>query len=202
MLLPVWADGADFDAIRLADGEMEVGAGGAGGADLAGPVEGEERDLGRRDAAAGGDLEHPAHGRSHASCGGLPPRIASTISRLPPMRMISSPTPVPPAAPAGVIDVQAGADERRVADAARQLVRQPGRGADAAERALRSSASTVTVSWPGERRRLLAARSLGRRLLPLGDALGRQQRLQREALLQREQPAPPRRPAARAASSP
>src|SRR5262249_21286758 len=37
---------------------------------------------------------------SHASCAPLPARIASTTSRLPPARMISSPTPVAPAAPA------------------------------------------------------------------------------------------------------
>ena len=64
-------------------------------------VKRQEGDRAGMDAAAHGRRVDAPHRRPRTPPVDVrPARIASTMSRLPPMRMISSPTPVPPAAPA------------------------------------------------------------------------------------------------------
>src|SRR5262249_21527533 len=94
--------------------------------------------------------------------------------------------------PRGVVHIKTGTNDRRVADAAGELKRQAGRRANAAEHSL------LVESKNGHR---VVARApffvfgglcasgrsfLGTAFLPLGEAFGRIQVLQRESLLLRE----------------
>src|SRR5438128_26627 len=120
-----------FDGVASTDGVLEVGLGGASGAVLGFGIESEKGDLGNVDTAAEGGGVDAANGDVAGFLGGFAGAHGFDNENAAADADDFLADAGSAGGAGGVIDVEAGADDRGVADAAGELVGEAGGGADA-----------------------------------------------------------------------